>query len=120
MAFENLTSWFGRKLFAYLPPRLRKRFKIFSDFRDLCDSIGVKSVDSSKDQVLFVGAGNLEKWAHAFAAWEKAKGSKLLAFELYLKIEFLVVQQFEKMNHFTIKPPWVLGSRKMVCRTSPY
>ena len=72
-------------LFAYLPPRLRKRSKIFSDFRDLCDSIGVKSVDSSKDQVLFIGAGNLEKWAHAFAAWEKAKGSKLLAFELYLK-----------------------------------
>tara|TARA_B100000282_G_scaffold289103_1_gene258477 strand:- start:727 stop:1998 length:1272 start_codon:yes stop_codon:yes gene_type:complete len=72
-------------LFAYLPPRLRKRSKIFSDFRDLCDSIGVKSVDSSKDQVLFVGAGNLEKWAHAFAAWEKAKGNKLLAFEIYLK-----------------------------------
>ena len=36
------------------------------------------------DQVLFVGAGDITKWAHAFAAWGIAKGNNSEAFGHYL------------------------------------
>ena len=71
-------------LMGYLPPRLRKRANIYSDFRSLCNSLAKSSSNSLKDQVLFVGAGDLEKWAHAFASWEMANGQKLEAFRKYL------------------------------------
>jgi UDP-N-acetylenolpyruvoylglucosamine reductase len=70
-------------LVGYLPPRLRKRTNIFSNFSQLCETLGPQSTD--KDQILFVGAGDLEKWAHAFSAWEKSKGNKLDAFANFLR-----------------------------------
>ena len=72
-------------LVGYLPPRLRQHTNIFSDFTQLCDILGPTPGDNEKDQILFVGAGDLERWAHGFSAWEKAKGNKLNAFSYYLQ-----------------------------------
>lgn len=85
-AFEKFDpSGSVENLIGYLPPRLRKRTKVFSDFSQLCNTLGVRPDEKHKDQVLFVGAGDLEKWAHAFAAWESANGEKLDAFSHYLR-----------------------------------
>ncbi len=84
-AFEKFDpSGSVENLIGYLPPRLRKRTNVFSDFSQLCDVLGVCPDHKHRDQVLFVGAGDLEKWAHAFAAWEKTGGQKLEAFSYYL------------------------------------
>lgn len=72
-------------LVGHLPPRLRQRTKIFTDFTQLCDILGPCPTDNEKDQILFVGAGDLERWAHGFSAWEKSKGNKLDAFSHYLQ-----------------------------------
>ena len=72
-------------LAGYLPPRLRERTNIFSDFTQLCDILGPTPGNNKKDQILFVGAGDLQRWAHGFSAWEKAKGNKLDAFSYYLE-----------------------------------
>lgn len=71
-------------LVGYLPPRLRQRARIFSDFSHLCDILGPTPIAPEKDQVLFIGAGDLERWADGFSAWEKAKGNKTDAFSFYL------------------------------------
>jgi UDP-N-acetylmuramate--alanine ligase len=42
-------------------------------------------VNQSPDQIIFLGAGDLTKWAHAYCAWEKAQGVKQDAFGLFLK-----------------------------------
>jgi UDP-N-acetylenolpyruvoylglucosamine reductase len=85
-AFEKFDpSGSVENLIGYLPPRLRKRTNVFSDFSQLCDTLGVRPDAKHQDQVLFVGAGDLEKWAHAFAAWENANGQKLKAFSHFLK-----------------------------------
>ena len=84
-AFEKFsTGGSVESLMGYLPPRLRKRANIYSDFRSLCKSLAISSSTPIKDQVLFVGAGDLERWAHAFASWEKANSQKLEAFRFYL------------------------------------
>jgi UDP-N-acetylenolpyruvoylglucosamine reductase len=72
-------------LMAYLPPRMRRDTKVFQSFGTLRDAIGSSSKNSKKDQILFVGAGDLDRWAHAFASLENAKGDKHDAFSIYLK-----------------------------------
>ena len=82
-AFEKFDqAGSAETLMGYLPPRLRDRTRIFSEFSELRAAIGPTPPD--KDQVLFVGAGDLERWAHAFASWEHAKGDKHDAFAHYL------------------------------------
>ena len=82
-AFEKFDqAGSAETLMGYLPPRLRDRTRIFSEFSELRSAVGTASSD--KDQVLFVGAGDLERWAHAFASWEHAKGEKHHAFAHYL------------------------------------
>ena len=82
-AFEKFDqAGSAETLMGYLPPRLRDRTRIFSEFSELRSAVGTASSD--KDQVLFVGAGDLERWAHAFASWEHAKGDKHDAFAHYL------------------------------------
>jgi UDP-N-acetylenolpyruvoylglucosamine reductase len=71
-------------LIGYLPPRLRSRARVFEDFRMLCDALNSNSKGSFNDQVLFVGAGDLEQWAHAFASWEIADFNKLVALGNFL------------------------------------
>jgi UDP-N-acetylmuramate--alanine ligase len=84
-AFENFDpAGSAETLMGYLPPRLRDRTRIFTDFAELRAAIGPEPSKKAKDQVLFVGAGDLERWAHAFAAWEKSGGDKHLAFSSYL------------------------------------
>ncbi|MDG1139028.1 MAG: UDP-N-acetylmuramate dehydrogenase [Opitutales bacterium] len=71
-------------LAAYLPPRLREATKVFDNFPSLCESIGTQPSTANRDQVLFVGAGDLDRWAHALASLENANGDKFAAFLLYL------------------------------------
>ena len=70
------------KIIGYLPPRLRKSTRIFSSFSDLRDAIG--RVPSEGDQVLFLGAGDLDRNAHAFASWQRSKGDAWRAWSDYL------------------------------------
>ncbi len=84
-AFENFDQAGSvETLMGYLPPRLRERTRIFSDFASLRQAVGPAPPLNAKDQVLFVGAGDLEKWANAFASFEKANGEKHNAFDHYL------------------------------------
>ena len=72
-------------LAGYLPPRLRETTQVFEDFSSLRESIGPCPVNASRDQVLFVGAGDLDRWAHALASLENAGGDKFAAFSQYLR-----------------------------------
>ena len=47
-------------------------------------SLGSKNKETS-DQVIFLGAGSITKWAHAFSAWEKTGGVKHDAFGCFLE-----------------------------------
>jgi len=70
-------------LSGYLPPRLREDTKVYNHFRDLRLAIGQNS-KMTRDQVLFLGAGDLWKWAHAFSAWQLAGEVKQDAFGYFL------------------------------------
>jgi UDP-N-acetylenolpyruvoylglucosamine reductase len=84
-AFEKFNqAGSAETLMGYLPPRLRDRTRIFSEFSELRKAIGPMPTGQDRDQVLFVGAGDLERWAHAFASWEQANGDKHNAFAHYL------------------------------------
>ena len=71
-------------LMAFLPPRMRKNTKVHPNFPSLRKAIGPKPGGSNRDQLLFVGAGDLERWAHALASLEIANGDKHKAFAIYL------------------------------------
>lgn len=84
-AFEKFDlSGAVESLTGYLPPRLRDAAKIFHNFYDLRMSLGSKKKETS-DQVIFLGAGSITKWAHAFSAWEKTGGVKHDAFGCFLE-----------------------------------
>jgi UDP-N-acetylmuramate--alanine ligase len=72
------------QMMGYLPPRLRKTTQVFSSFYDLRNAIG--DVPSEGDQVLFLGAGDLDRHAHAFASWQRSKGDAWLAWSDYLNL----------------------------------
>lgn len=71
-------------LTGYLAPRLRRQTRVFEDFHDLRLALGQSPDPSRKDQVVFVGAGDLDRWAHAFAAYQKSNGSKHDAFSHFV------------------------------------
>lgn len=84
-AFEKYDSEGAVETLAgYLPPRLREATKVFDNFPSLRESIGHSLSGANRDQVLFVGAGDLDRWAHAFASLENANGDKFAAFSLFL------------------------------------
>ena len=84
-AFEKFDpSGAVESLTGFLPPRLRDSAKIFKEFYNLRSALSPKPKGLS-DQVVFVGAGDLNKWAHAFSSWERAKGYKQDAFGLFLE-----------------------------------
>lgn len=84
-AFEKF-DLFGEveSLTGYLPPRLRDSAKTFHSFYDLRIAVGSKKKGTS-DQIIFLGAGSITKWAHAFSAWELTGGVKQDAFGRYLQ-----------------------------------
>ncbi len=71
------------KMMGYLPPRLRKATRVFSHFSDLRDAIGTAPPEG--DQVLFLGAGDLDRHAHAFASWQLSSGDAWRAWSDYLQ-----------------------------------
>ena len=85
-AFENYDAeGDAEALSGYLPPRLRATTKIFADYPSFMkDKIGTED-KSISDQVLFLGAGNIEGWARAFAAIHHRKGDRVSAFSYFLK-----------------------------------
>ncbi|MDA7757027.1 UDP-N-acetylmuramate dehydrogenase [Opitutales bacterium] len=85
-AFENYDAeGDAEALSGYLPPRLRATTKIFADYPSFMkDKIGTED-KSISDQILFLGAGNIEGWAHAFAAIHHRKGDRVSAFSYFLK-----------------------------------
>ena len=68
----------------YLPPRLRETTHIFKNFTELKNQL-TQSSSVEKDQIIFLGAGNINKWAHAFASWNVAGGKKLDAFGAFIQ-----------------------------------
>ncbi|MEC7802401.1 MAG: UDP-N-acetylmuramate dehydrogenase [Verrucomicrobiota bacterium] len=72
-------------LIGNLPPRLRKSANVHEDFLEFYQSI-LNSRDSSRaEQLLFVGAGTIDRWAHGMAAMAKSEGDRLGAFQFYLQ-----------------------------------
>ena len=72
-------------LTGYLPPRLRECTRIYHEFGDLRRSLTRNANEGVNDQLLFVGAGNIDRWAHAFSAWEHSQGDKCSAFGIFLE-----------------------------------
>ncbi len=72
-------------LTGYLPPRLREDTRIYHHFADLRRALKRRNNELPNDQILFVGAGNIETWARALAAWEHGRADKGLAFGKFLK-----------------------------------
>jgi len=84
-AFENFDpSGAVEAITGYLPPRLRETTHIFKNFTELKNQL-TQSSSVEKDQIIFLGAGNINKWAHAFASWNVAGGKKLDAFGAYVQ-----------------------------------
>lgn len=85
-AFEKFdASGTVEALSGHLPPRFREETKVYEEFPDLRAALEKKGKGKAKrDQILFVGAGNLDRWAHAFASYEKTKGDRDRAFADYL------------------------------------
>jgi UDP-N-acetylenolpyruvoylglucosamine reductase len=71
-------------LTGYLPPRLRDVSKVFSDFPSFIAEAKSTGDESKPNQVLFLGAGNIDSWAHAFAAINHQKGNRIDAFSHFL------------------------------------
>lgn len=72
-------------LSGYLPPRLRAETRVYTDFQSLHDAIGPAPTGAGREQLLFVGAGDLNRWAYALASLEQAQGNKYDALSLFLK-----------------------------------
>jgi len=85
-AFEKYqASGSVESLTGYLPPRLREDTKVYPEFSDLKKSLYCPNQSGDKDQLLFVGAGDIDRWAKAYSFWEIAKGDKGKAFSNYLE-----------------------------------
>ena len=69
-------------LIGFLPPRLRDCSRVFHNFLSLRRAIGPSS--PLGDQLLFLGAGDVERYAHAFAASESSEGDPWRAWAKYL------------------------------------
>jgi len=86
-AFEQFKdSGTIESILGYLPPRLRKSSRIYKSFFDLKSALGLQPEEAG-DQVLFVGAGDVTKWANAFAAWQIEHGNKADAFGRYVSAQ---------------------------------
>ncbi|MBU61702.1 MAG: UDP-N-acetylenolpyruvoylglucosamine reductase [Opitutae bacterium] len=70
-------------MMGHLPPRLRKTARVYTCLSDLSDAIGTSPL--SGDQVLFLGAGDLDRYAHAFSSLQRSKGDDWLAWFDYLQ-----------------------------------
>ena len=74
----------AESLVGYLPPRLRDKTKVFADYPTFMDNCLSSDNPDQPSQVLFVGAGNVDSWGHAFAAIHQSKGDKISAFSHFL------------------------------------
>jgi UDP-N-acetylmuramate--alanine ligase len=73
----------AEQIIAYLSPRHRESTRVYSCFSDLREAIG--NAPLKGDQVLFLGAGDLDRYAHAFGAWQRSKADSWLAWSDYLQ-----------------------------------
>jgi len=84
-AFEKYDeSGDAESLVGHLPPRLRDKTKVFSDYTSFVNEVYETDNPLTPEQVLFVGAGNIDGWAHAFAAIHTHKGDRISAFSHFL------------------------------------
>ena len=74
----------AESLAGYLPPRLREESKVFTDFPTFMEESNPRGGNANSEQILFVGAGNIDGWAHAFAAINHTKGDRGSAFSYFL------------------------------------
>jgi len=85
-AFEKHTSSGSvESLNGYLPPRLRENCRVYKEFSDIKEALFCAEKPVIKDQLLFVGAGDIDRWANAYTSWEIARGDKHQAFPKYLQ-----------------------------------
>lgn len=71
----------AESLVGHLPPRLRDKTRVFADYPTFMENC---LPHLQADQILFVGAGNVDTWGHAFAAITKSNGDKVSAFSHFL------------------------------------
>jgi UDP-N-acetylmuramate--alanine ligase len=85
-AFEKYDASGGSEsLIGNLPPRLRKNANVHENFLEFYRNYSDAETASKSTQMLFVGAGSIDRWAHGMAAMSQAGGNKLEAFCHYLK-----------------------------------
>ena len=85
-AFEKYDPEGGvDSLLGQLPPRLRKNASVHEDFIDFHETVKSSMEVGRPEQILFVGAGNIDRWAHAMAAMSESGGDRLRAFQFYLQ-----------------------------------
>ena len=85
-AFEKFSNEGAvESIIGHLPPRHRDQTKVYGNFPDLRSELfSTQNQGDTKEQILFVGAGNIDKWAHAFASTCKHPDDKHLGFADYL------------------------------------
>jgi len=85
-AFEEYDSAGGvESLLGNLPPRLRKDSAVQEDFIEFYKAFVASKESDRPEQILFVGAGNIDRWAHAMAAMARSDGDRFRAFQFYLQ-----------------------------------
>ena len=85
-AFEKYdTEGTAESLVGYLPPRLRQNAEIHEDFLEFYNKSCAEDSISKPLQMLFVGAGNIDRWASATASMLKAEDDRFSAIEYYLR-----------------------------------
>ena len=75
----------AESLVGNLPPRLRQNAEIHEDFLEFYKKLETGDSGSKPVQMLFVGAGNIDRWACASASMLKAKDDRFSAVEHYLR-----------------------------------
>ena len=78
----------AESLIGYLPPRLRNKTKVFADFPSFMEENFKMKRLGVLIKFFFVGAGNLDNWAHAFAAIHSQRGDMVSSFAHFLEKEF--------------------------------
>ena len=83
-AFEKYDPEGGvDSLLGQLPPRLRKNASVHEDFIDFHETVKSSMEVGRPEQILFVGAGNIDRWAHAMAAMSESGEIASVRFNLF-------------------------------------
>ena len=103
----------AESMVGHLPPRLRDKTKVYSNYASFAEQSCMEENPENPEQVLFVGAGNIDGWAHAFAAIHVHKGDKASAFSHFLKGRLSACSVLRKDENLASKTTMRVGGKAL-------